>query len=66
MPLSHHAQAILSTLKAGLAALPDDAARRAFVSACYVETVGYDALADGATLDEALSIIAELMTGENL
>lgn len=63
---SDHKQALLSTLQAGLAALPSDAMRRAFVSGAYAEIVGYDALADGWTYEEALDTIAELMTGENL
>lgn len=52
---------MLNTLNAGLAALNDDDARRAFLGAAYAELVGYDPFEDDAAA--TISDIAELLCG---
>jgi hypothetical protein len=52
---------MLDTLNAGLAALADDNARRAFLGAAYTELVGYDPFDDDAAA--TIADVAELLCG---
>lgn len=54
---------MLETLNAGLAALNDDDARRAFLGAAYAELVGYDPFDDdaAATIADVASLLCGVM-----